>query len=371
MDALILSCSTGGGHNAAGKAIKQELERRGHQVTMLDPYALAGGNWDSRVGNGYVHLAQKAPHLFGCLYRLGDCYRQLPVHSPVYGVNLAMIHVMENFLNSHHFDVILMPHIYPGEILTCMKNRGRQVPNSIFIATDYVCIPFTEEIDCDYFVTPGPEMNQDFARRGIDPRKLVPAGIPVRQDFFQVPEKDQAKAQLGLDPGKRHILLTGGSIGAGEMADAMEILQAYLDSHPDCQLTAICGSNKSLYQFLDERYGQDARIRLLSSTDQMALYIRSCDAFLSKPGGLSSTEAAVLGTSLIHLSPIPGCEQRNMAFFDSHGMSLAVGEELDRLPAALEMTRDPKVAAQLAENQRRFIPSNAAQVICDLAQSLV
>ena len=40
MDALILSCSTGGGHNAAGFAIKEELEYRGHRVTMMDPYEL-------------------------------------------------------------------------------------------------------------------------------------------------------------------------------------------------------------------------------------------------------------------------------------------------------------------------------------------
>lgn len=29
MDALILSCGTGGGHNAAGAAIKEELIKRG------------------------------------------------------------------------------------------------------------------------------------------------------------------------------------------------------------------------------------------------------------------------------------------------------------------------------------------------------
>ena len=46
MDALILSCSTGGGHNAAGFAVKEELERRGHKVTMLDPYTLAGKSLD-------------------------------------------------------------------------------------------------------------------------------------------------------------------------------------------------------------------------------------------------------------------------------------------------------------------------------------
>lgn len=42
MDALILSCSTGGGHNAAARAIKEEMTRRGHNAVMLDPYRLAG-----------------------------------------------------------------------------------------------------------------------------------------------------------------------------------------------------------------------------------------------------------------------------------------------------------------------------------------
>ena len=60
MDALILSCSTGGGHNAAGAAVKEELERRGHKVTMLDPYTLAGKSLDKLVGNGYIKTAQNA-----------------------------------------------------------------------------------------------------------------------------------------------------------------------------------------------------------------------------------------------------------------------------------------------------------------------
>ena len=35
MDALILSVGTGGGHNAAGYAVKEELLRRGHNVEMI------------------------------------------------------------------------------------------------------------------------------------------------------------------------------------------------------------------------------------------------------------------------------------------------------------------------------------------------
>ena len=40
MEALILSCSTGGGHNVAAGAIREELEKRGHHAVMMDPYQL-------------------------------------------------------------------------------------------------------------------------------------------------------------------------------------------------------------------------------------------------------------------------------------------------------------------------------------------
>ena len=65
MDALILSCSTGGGHNAAGFAIKEELEYRGHRVTMMDPYELVSHKLATEVGNVYVKMVQRSPKLFG------------------------------------------------------------------------------------------------------------------------------------------------------------------------------------------------------------------------------------------------------------------------------------------------------------------
>lgn len=371
MDALILSCSTGGGHNAAGYAVKEELERRGHRAVMLDPYSLAGGHWDDRVAQGYIRMAQKTPSLFGQVYRLGDLYRQLPIHSPVYEVNQTMCRTMQRYLEEHHFDVVFMPHVYPAEILTCMKDRGMEVPKTIFIATDYVCIPFTEEVKCDYYITPTRELNDDFIRRGIPAEKLVPAGIPVRREFYEEISRQEAVRTLGLDESKRYLLLTGGSIGAGDLEKTMKLLSLYLVNHPDDRLIAICGNHKALYERLLRQHGCNPAIQLLASTRQMGLYMRACSAFLSKPGGLSSTEAAVLGTSLIHISPIPGCEIKNLKFFDEHGMSLAVGNDLWKLPAALELIRDAAVADQLITNQRACIPRNAAGEICSLAEEIL
>lgn len=337
MDALIMSCSTGGGHNAAARAIKEEMTRRGHNAVMLDPYRLAGNDLDKKVANGYIKIAQKTPRLFGAIYGIGNGYRRLPIKSPVYAVNKLMFDKMKEFLENNHFDVILTTHLYPGEILTNMKKKGFPVPPTVFVATDYVCIPFTEELSCDWFVTPSEELNGDFVRRGIDEKKLFAAGIPVSAVFNEDISKPDAAKAIGLDPTKKHLLLSGGSIGGGMLEKSLAVLDRYLKENPEYDLTVICGNNESLKKRLSERYGNDKRIFIIASTNKISLYMKASEAYLSKPGGLSSTEAAVSQTPLIHISPIPGCENKNMKFFEEHGMSIAVGGDEEKLQKRLKL----------------------------------
>lgn len=54
MDALILSCGTGGGHNAAGAAIKEELIKRGYNVKFFNPYALKSNRLARVIDRAYV-----------------------------------------------------------------------------------------------------------------------------------------------------------------------------------------------------------------------------------------------------------------------------------------------------------------------------
>lgn len=370
MDVLILSCSTGGGHNAAGRAVKEEMERRGHHVVMFDPYALAGEKVERRVSRSYVAIAQRTPRLFGVIYTLGNGYRRLPFRSPVYFANKAMIGKMQAYLAEHHFDAVFMPHVFPGEILTYMKDKGMTVPKMFFIATDYVCTPFTEETKCDYYITPAKELADDFIRRGIPAEKLIPAGIPVAHAFSAPISREQAIEALGLDADKRYLLISGGSMGAGVSRTIGEVLR-YMQHRPDRHLIVICGNNQRLLADLRTEYGENEQLTLLGSTDQMALYMKAADVYLSKPGGLSSTEAAVSGTPLIHISPIPGCENKNMAFFAEHGMSIAVGDRTEKLTEALEALQAPDAVREMRENQKKYINGHAASDICDLAERVV
>ncbi len=366
MDALILTCGTGGGHNAAGHAVEEELIRRGHSATVLNPFTLTENGISSVIDNTYISIAKNAPHLFGLIYCLGEGVSRLPIPSPVYLLNGTMCSAMESYLSSHSYDVVIMSHLFPAEILTNMKRRGMKIPKTVFVATDYTCIPFTSEIDCDIYVIPAAELKDEYVRRGVPEERIYPLGIPVGHDFSVDTDKSAIRRRLGLDDDRRYILVSGGSMGAGKLETVVELLSEHYEGHP-VTLIVVCGSNEKLYEKLTAEYG--GKNIILERTDRMADYMAACDLFITKPGGLSSTEAAVSGTPVIHITPIPGCESHNMRFFEAHGMSIAVPYPRRQLISACDILEDEAARDAMTENQHRVIRRDAACEICDLIES--
>lgn len=368
MEALILSCGTGGGHDAAGRALKEELTRRGHHVTMINPYTLKSDRVANRINNAYIRIAQRAPRAFGAAYGIANLYRHLPFHSPVYFANERMVETMRSYLSEHHYDVVLMPHLFPAEILTNMKEQGLPVPKTIFVATDYTCIPFTEEADCDAYVIPSEALTPEFVRRGIPQDKLHALGIPVSGRFSSPMTREEAANSLGLDPEKRYILISGGSIGAGNVAAVLRTLCRLYEGDQDVRIIAICGSRTELAERLREKYGD--QVMILDHTDRMDAYLSLCDMFLTKPGGLSSTEAAVVGVPILHIAPIPGCETRNVRYFRQNGMDIPVRHPRRTLRRAVGAVENEVVRDCMIRQQHRCVPVDAAAKICDLAEQL-
>ena len=364
MNILVLSCGTGGGHNSAAAAVKEEMLCRGHNVTMLNPLELCGQKVAGLVDNAYISLAQTVPGAFGAIYGLGNAYRRLPWRSPVYYANGHAAEALAAYLGENPVDAIVTSHLFPAEILTYLRLHGTPVPKTIFITTDYTCIPFMEECVCDAYVIPAKELTGDFISRGIPEDRICPLGIPVRQGFRERKPREQAKEALGLDPDKRYLLVSGGSIGAGKLEKALALL---------CDITkgtafspiVICGNNASVLGHLGKRYG--SQVRLLGKTDRMAEYLSACDLYFTKPGGLSTTEAAVMEVPLALLPPIPGCENRNRKFFLETGMAWEAELTPGALRRLLSMREQKDMLEHMRECQQALIPKDAAEKICDLA----
>ena len=177
MKILILSCNTGEGHNSAGRAVKEYLELQGHQVVMEDMMLLKGARTSKAVGGAYVGIVKHCPLLFGLGYRLGGWVSSDKRKSPVYYTCSLLEGTLQRYLEQNRFDAIVTPHLYPAETLTAMKKKGWLKIPVVAIGTDYTCIPFWEETDCDYYVIPHEDLIDEFAKRGVPREKLLPWGF--------------------------------------------------------------------------------------------------------------------------------------------------------------------------------------------------
>ena len=154
MKVLILSCNTGGGHNAAASALKESLNFYHHEAEVLDLMSLGRKHTSALVGGAYVKLVSVFPAGFGALYQLGELVRKFPWKSPVYYANARLGNVLADYIDQNHFNAVVTTHLYPAETLTWMKQKGRLTIPCVAVATDYACIPFWEETNCDYYVVP-------------------------------------------------------------------------------------------------------------------------------------------------------------------------------------------------------------------------
>ena len=374
MNILILTCGTGGGHNAAARAVEEAALRRGHAVTLMNPYSLCPDGTEESIDKAYIELVQKAPGLFGAAYALGNTYRRLPFRSPLYFANRRVADIMARYLAEHPADAVIMTHLFPAQIFTYLKYHDRPVPKMLFIATDYTCIPFTEECRPDACVIPAESLRDEFMGRGIPGEILAPSGIPVNGAFTAAgtltgearqAARREARRRLGLDS-RREILIAGGSMGAGHLVTLVRRLNERI-TPADCHMTVICGSNEALRDELDT---VDAPMTLLGRTDNMADYLQACDLYMTKPGGLSTTEAAVARVPLALLPPIPGCETRNRAFFADNGLAVRVDITDEGLDDALSLMADPDAQEAMAARQAALIRPDAAERICRLAEEL-
>lgn len=369
MKVLILSCNTGGGHNAAASALKESLNFYHHEAEVLDLMSLGRKHTSALVGGAYVKLVSVFPAGFGALYQLGELVRKFPWKSPVYYANARLGNALADYIDQNHFNAVVTTHLYPAETLTWMKQKGRLTIPCVAVATDYACIPFWEETNCDYYVVPHKDLIPEFASCGIPEEKLLPLGIPVRPAFARPASKEDVRRHLGLPENAPLFLVMSGSMGFGKVHLLAHELVSRLENGE--QAVIICGNNKKRMRSLRLQFHKNPNVHIIGFTRHVAEYMAATDVLFTKPGGLSSTEAAVRRVPLVHTDPIPGCETKNRAFFVSRGMSVTGAHQKELAEAGISLARDDARQIAMLDAQHQNSHPQAGTAITHLLEKLV
>ena len=366
MKILILSCNTGGGHNTAARAMKEEIERQGHEAIMMDYLALANQVTSNLISNSYINMARYSPHFFGMIYRTSLALSTNRHLSPLYYVNIPIAKRLAAFLEENPVDGIIMTHLFAMEGLSYLRRRGDSLPVNVAIATDYTCQPFWEDLDCDYYILPHEDLIDEYASRGLPRDRLRAYGIPVSSQFSREENRCDARKQLNLPEDEPLFLVMGGSMGSGHILTFTERLLAEVKKGT---IAVICGSNQKLLSAMEERFGGEPRVRLIGFTNEVADYMSACDVLYTKPGGLTSTEALVKNVPLIHTAPIPGCESANSRFFAEHGISLSAHTIEEQIRYGCDLAQNAAIQREMMRRQSKNARPDAARKILALIES--
>lgn len=364
MKLLVLSCSTGEGHNSAARAVIEAARQRGIHCVLEDPVSFGGQRVKRAVANVYNNMIKDRPRMFGAVYRVGELFDRTGIASPVYFANAAYEKKLHEYLLAEGFDAVLCTHLYGMEAMAAVRRRDGYAIPCYGVLTDYTCIPFFGEPEMDRYFIAHEELHQELVEKGVPGERIEATGIPVSPRFGERVGRRQARESLGLPQASRVYLVMTGGVGCGDAGSLCAHLLAR--EAGDFQIVVLTGRNEEMRKELTEHFREMTQhLTLVPFTREVDRYMEAADVLLSKPGGLSSTEAAVCGVPLVHVAAIPGCETKNAAFFAAHGMALWAKDLADAAEKACTLVREKDMAARMLTCQRENIHADAAERIVE------
>lgn len=358
---LILSCSTGEGHNSAARAIVEAAEKKNITCVLEDPVSF-GGTWAKNiVAAAYNKTIQKAPRMFGAVYRAGELFDKTNITSPVYYANSLYAKDLQQYLQQEKIDAVICTHLYGMEAMTAVRKKHGNFTPCFGVLTDYTYIPFFTETDMDKYFIPHQDLTAELERNGIPAGRLSATGIPVSSAFSAPISRDEARRFLEIPESRKVYLVMSGGMGSGDLKNICD--QFLIQETGDFTVYVLAGRNDSLRSKLQKRYQDNTQIQIVAFTDKVPWYMKAADVMITKPGGLSSTEAIVLGIPLIHFLFIPGCETKNIDFFNGKGLSLRAESSADAVTKAKQLADNPEQAEMMRQNQRFHSRPHAAESI--------
>jgi len=368
MKILILSCNTGGGHNTAAKAIKEVFDSYGDECEVKDALSFGGQRASDLVCDTYVEMVKKTPELFGMIYKMGakvgpSTTKYEHIHSPIYLINKLYADALEDYIEGQKIDVVVCCHFFAAEAMTHLQKRHNLKIPFYFVATDYYASPMVEETNPEKIFMAHNDSMFTYTTKGISSHKLIPTGIPVAQKFVRPADKNAAREKLNIPQNSKVYLLMSGSMGFGDTIDIARYI--FEKGDEKTKIIAITGNNKDMAKEFLTTFPTETRLEVVGFTTEVDVYMEASDVLLTKPGGLSSTEALVKGIPIVHTSPIPGCESENVQFFTEHNLSVCAqgAEESGRL--AYNLMNDEFLRNQMIEAQKHYKSENSAKSIVD------
>ena len=332
----------------------------------------------------------------------GTFYRTIDKESPVNKTfEVAVNQYRKKFMpliDDFAPDIIVTTHPIGTEMASAIKVKENVHIPVISIVTDFAAHQCYVNDGVDAYIVSSTEMIGQMMLRGVDGEKVLPYGIPVKQEFFRKIDKKEAMESEGLNPDVPTILIMAGSFG---VTDVLKIYHKIVKSDCDFQIVTITGKNEKLYEtfvkylskltlnntlfefdlqkpaglktsFKLSRHQKPFKpTKLLYYTNEVEKYMQIADLIVTKPGGLTVSESIATGLPMGIFKAIPGQEEQNADYLVRSGMAVRLEKTNQCTRTINELMSKPEKLAQMRECIQRSSCGNSSEHIYELMQELI
>jgi processive 1,2-diacylglycerol beta-glucosyltransferase len=354
---LILTAQYGNGHLQVARTLKEAFERQGFQnIVVCDLFA-----------ESHPIITDITRYLYLKSYTVGKQLYKMFYYGveKIYNKKIASIYTnfgrkrLASIIESEKPDVII--NTFPITAVPAFRQQtGYPIP--IYnIVTDFCLhkIWMHEEID-KYFVAT-PRLKEILEREGVHGEKVEITGIPIRKQFEVDMEKEEVYKKYGLSPNKKILLIVAGAHGV--LKNVGQLCESF-SGHNDLQIVIVCGNNETLKNELDElNLSVTSNITTLGYVEQIDELFRITDCMITKPGGITLSEAAALQVPVILYRPVPGQENENAIFFQEKGAALVIRKHEEVYEKTLALLQDDYRLLQMKKAMGIIAQPNSADHI--------
>lgn len=346
-DIMMLSSSIGSGHMRASAAIVCGVE-------LLDPALTCSVvDFPHEVSPALEHLLRTAyleslklwPAAYGKIYRFSDGARSGPYRRYVEGFGLR---TLKHLVSNTGARALVATHFYGAAVLGSYKEQNPQAFAAV-VLTDYVPHPIGVPSSLDLYVVADETAAEIVARLGVPEEKIRSSGIPIDPLFEEPVDVVKVRRDL-LKVGEDDlpvVLVMGGGLGGSHLEEAVSLL---FEASTAMHLVVLCGSNERAHQRLEELAKKRGyRVTLLTFTDRIRDLMAVGSVLVTKPGGMTCTEALASQLPQVLYHPIPGQEEGNAAAMLRYGAGIVVRETEEILGETLRILTSPNHRNQMTE----------------------
>ncbi|WP_159885849.1 MGDG synthase family glycosyltransferase [Paenibacillus puerhi] len=366
---LLLSEGFGAGHTQAAHALSDSLRKLSPhlQTRVLELGRFLHPTLAPLVFTAYRKTVSSQPRLYGMVYRAQykkslNRVTQLALHRICYAQTALVIRQLRP-------DLIVCTHPFPSAVVSRLKRIGLNVPLCTVI-TDYDAHGAWVSREVNAYLVSTPDVRGKLLERGVAPDRVKVTGIPVHPNFWEPHNREELRASFGLQD-MPTVLVMGGGWGLLKESSFLERLVGWSDK---LQLIFCLGNNeKAKAALMGDNKFRHPNVRLLGFTKEIDKWMEVSDLLITKPGGMTCTEALTKGIPMLFYEAIPGQEEENLQYFQQQGLGEAIRspETVDRCFSQL-LERYPHTqgrSRQPAGAPGAYDPAHCSRAILSLLAS--